>query len=669
MSLPPIVAKITADTSELSKGLGDATTRLRTFAKVGGAAVGAVGVAMVALTKASLSNIDANTKQARSLGLTHDALKRMALVANEAGVETGQLTSMLGLMQRNIDALAEGTKAQVEAFKRLGLSISDLQGLSPDEQFARIAEALDKISDPTQKTALAMDVFGRSGRNAINMLDSYRAKTQEAATFQERFGIAVRQSTAESIERANDAVGRLGMVMEGLGNRLAGLVAPAIEATANGLINFAATVLGIRVELEQFFGTLEMARASLGEDLFLKIMGRPDLIRDHAPSIAAVVNEMDQLQTIAVALAPQLKTFADELKGIDADATRLARIELEGLADSIKQADEDLKNGIITQEQYNFELQHTIERAWEIVKANEAINNSNFSNAFANIATLAKRYLEAAKAAAQARANIQAALFEQSPAGQAMGSYAGRGTTSDRSIIVPEGPAPQVGGGVARSGGGGGSLRDALAERLETLIEGLQTEAEVINAWYEAGQQTLEDALARKLLTEDEYRQQRERLEEEHQRRMGEIRKAGEEFGIQTVLGAGEEILQAIGQTNEQALRIAKIFGAAQALISAYQGAAEALKLPFPKNLAAAATVLAKGISFVNAIRGAGKGGATSAGSAATGASAPQQNVQTLNFTLVNDSFGIGQNIVRQIASQLNEAQRNGNTLIRATVS
>jgi len=668
MSLPPIVAKITADTSELSKGLGDATTRLRTFAKVGGAAVASVGVAMVALTKASLSNIDANTKQARSLGLTHDALKRMALVANEAGVETGQLTSMLGLMQRNIDALAEGTKAQVEAFKRLGLSISDLQGLSPDEQFARIADALNNISDPTQKTALAMDVFGKSGRNAINMLDNYRSKTQDAATFQERFGIAVRQSTAEGIEAANDAVGRLGMIMEGLGNRIAGFVAPAIERVANGLITFAGNVLGIRVELEQFFGTLENARSSLGEDLFLKILGRPDLIRDHADSLDAVVGEMDQLQIIAVSLAPQLKTFADELKDIDADGTRLARIELEGLADSIKQADEDLKNGIITQEQYNIELQHTIERAWEIVKANEAINNSDFSNAFANIATLAKRYLEAAKAAAQARANIQAALFEQSPAGQAMAKYAGRGTVSDQPIIVPKAPAVQ--GGVSSPGKtGSGSLRDALAERLETLIEGLQTETEVINTWYQTSQQTLEDALARKLLTEDEYRQQRERLEEEHQRRMGAIRKSGEDFGVQTVLGAGEEILQAIGQNNEEALRIAKIFGAAQALISAYQGAAEALKLPFPANLAAAATVIAKGIGFVNAIRGAGKGSAASAGSASSGASAPQQNVQTLNFTLVNDSFGIGQNIVRQIASQLNEAQRNGNTLIRATVS
>jgi hypothetical protein len=83
-------------------------------------------------------------------------------------------------------------------------------------------------------------------------------------------------------------------------------------------------------------------------------------------------------------------------------------------------------------------------------------------------------------------------------------------------------------------------------------------------------------------------------------------------------LGAGEQILNAIGQTNAKALKVAKVFGAAQALVSAYQGAAEALKLPFPANIAAAATVLAKGIGFVNAIRsvnsGGGGGGATGGG-------------------------------------------------------
>jgi hypothetical protein len=104
--------------------------------------------------------------------------------------------------------------------------------------------------------------------------------------------------------------------------------------------------------------------------------------------------------------------------------------------------------------------------------------------------------------------------------------------------------------------------------------------------------------------------------------------------------------------------------------VSTYKGAAKALE-EGTFGIAQAAAIIAKGIGFVNAIRGAGKGSAASARSATSTSAAapPQQNVQTLNFTLVNDSFGIGQNIVRQIASQLNEAQRNGNTLIRATVS
>jgi hypothetical protein len=114
------------------------------------------------------------------------------------------------------------------------------------------------------------------------------------------------------------------------------------------------------------------------------------------------------------------------------------------------------------------------------------------------------------------------------------------------------------------------------------------------------------------------------------------------------------------------------VFGAAQALISTYQGAAEALKLPFPKNLAAAAAVIAKGIGFVQAIKGMNEGGgapsAGAGGGAGGGGAAAQQNVQTLNFTLTNDPFGFGANMVRQIATQLNEAQRNGST-IRATVA
>ena len=82
------------------------------------------------------------------------------------------------------------------------------------------------------------------------------------------------------------------------------------------------------------------------------------------------------------------------------------------------------------------------------------------------------------------------------------------------------------------------------------------------------------------------------------------------------------DVLSALGAFNDKALRISKVFGAAQALISTFQGSAEALKLPFPANLVAAATVAAKGLSLVAAIKGVSKGGGGGGGAAVGGGAA-----------------------------------------------
>jgi hypothetical protein len=126
------------------------------------------------------------------------------------------------------------------------------------------------------------------------------------------------------------------------------------------------------------------------------------------------------------------------------------------------------------------------------------------------------------------------------------------------------------------------------------------------------------------------------------------------------------QILGALGTLFEGNKKV----GAGIALVNTMIGASEELKKG-TFGIASAIRVIAQGMGFVRAIKSASSSGASSAGAGATAAAAaaPQQNVQTLNFTLTNDSFGIGQNLVRQIASQLNEATRNGNTLIRATVS
>lgn len=45
----------------------------------------------------------------------------------------------------------------------MGLSVDELQRMNPEQQFNAVAKALEKVSDPTIRAGLAMQVFGKSG--------------------------------------------------------------------------------------------------------------------------------------------------------------------------------------------------------------------------------------------------------------------------------------------------------------------------------------------------------------------------------------------------------------------------------------------------------------------------------------------------------------------------
>ena len=74
------------------------------------------------------------------------------------GFENG-IRRMSGFIEDSKDGLATST----DALDKLGISIADLQGLSPEESFRVLSSAIADLPDEMQKAALAQDVFGRSG--------------------------------------------------------------------------------------------------------------------------------------------------------------------------------------------------------------------------------------------------------------------------------------------------------------------------------------------------------------------------------------------------------------------------------------------------------------------------------------------------------------------------
>jgi len=134
-----------------------------------------------------------------------------------------------------------------------------------------------------------------------------------------------------------------------------------------------------------------------------------------------------------------------------------------------------------------------------------------------------------------------------------------------------------------------------------------------------------------------------ERLEKEHQERLAGVKELGNDWGVQAALEGGAAVLGAMGSMNKKALKAQGVFAAAAALMSTYKGAATALELPFPQNMAAAASVIAKGIGFVSAIKSAASSGASGAAPSASGGAASATQAAAPAPLQVNlNTFGAG---------------------------
>jgi hypothetical protein len=212
-----------------------------------------------------------------------------------------------------------------------------------------------------------------------------------------------------------------------------------------------------------------------------------------------------------------------------------------------------------------------------------------------------------------------------------------------------------------------------FVERLQMIRDNFATEREILAEEYAMNQEVIRGALDNQLITEQEYHALSEKLAKDHQDTLNQI----QSIGLQNNLAMASDFFGSMARIAElggkKTTKIAKVFGIAQALISTFQGAAKALTLPFPANMAAYASVLAQGMSAVASIRkvndnggsnsigkGSRGGAAASGGDGASGGGRGGGPTTTFSFTLMNDPMGFGERYARQFIDQLNSTQRNG---------
>jgi hypothetical protein len=164
------------------------------------------------------------------LGISTEQLSAWGYAAEQSGTDLESLTGALGKFSKTVAAAADTGSRQSELFAALGISIKDASGNLRDveELLPEVANAFRSIENDTTQTALAMELFGRSGAELIEFLENGSDGLSELGAEARSVGAIISGETAQAADEFNDEIAKLRATVNGLFSQLAQELLPEL---------------------------------------------------------------------------------------------------------------------------------------------------------------------------------------------------------------------------------------------------------------------------------------------------------------------------------------------------------------------------------------------------------------------------------------------------------
>ena len=209
--------------------------KIVTMGKIAAASFGAAGVAIAALTRSSMKQLDALGKLSDELGISTESLRTYQQAAKLSGTDVTVLQKGLQRLARRVGEARAGFGEGVKGLEILGLAADEFKDKNMDQIFERVVDAIKSQPDAATRAAAAYKLFGRQGQEMMNLILGGSDGLNKMREDLDAFGVTIDRSAAAKVEEANDAMVNLRLVLEGLGNQIAIRISPYITALAESL--------------------------------------------------------------------------------------------------------------------------------------------------------------------------------------------------------------------------------------------------------------------------------------------------------------------------------------------------------------------------------------------------------------------------------------------------
>lgn len=185
-----------------------------------GVAMSAVGVPFAMAAKHAINTAEAFYDMGQRTGATTEALSSVSFMAEEAGASIGSVEMAFKRSSKVMEDAATGSKSAAESLAKLGLSVDDLMKMTPDQRFFAMAKGLDSIQDSSMKSAIAQEIYGKSGTELIPILSDLAKGQQSVIDTASKFGQVITTEASESANKFNDSLSQLAKSLGGVFNAM-----------------------------------------------------------------------------------------------------------------------------------------------------------------------------------------------------------------------------------------------------------------------------------------------------------------------------------------------------------------------------------------------------------------------------------------------------------------
>ena len=286
--------KLTSRIGPLSGALG----ALAPVATVGG---------LAALVGKTIEAGDALNDMAQKTGVSVESLAKFKKAAATSGTDIDAVANSLIKLDKGLFNIGGKGDKVGPALDRLGISAKDAAGnlKSADQVTLEIADKFKTMPDGVEKTATALDLFGKAGANMIPMLN-------EGGAAIESLSVKMTTAFAKKADEYNDKLAILGGKVGGLAAGITVALLPALDAIATALTVVVDGFASLPGPIQAIIGGLALLAVS-----FTVL----------APIVASVITVLGAFQGLAIGatiagwlgalgpLAAGLATFATAIVG------------------------------------------------------------------------------------------------------------------------------------------------------------------------------------------------------------------------------------------------------------------------------------------------------------------------------------------------------------------